>query len=137
MNACSSNAICGTTMTAAVVTGFDRPLSMVDLPVPAPGPEQVLVRIDASGLCRTDIHAARGEWPVRPSPPFIPGHEGVIEALGPANASAWPRARASRFRGNSPSPPRERRHSRTMTTIRTAGDDLCLRGRRSRAATLG
>jgi propanol-preferring alcohol dehydrogenase len=47
----------------------------------------VLVRIEASGLCHTDIHAARGDWPVKPSPPFIPGHEGVgrIEALGPGN----------------------------------------------------
>ena len=44
------------------------------------------VRIDASGLCRTDIHAARDERPARPSPPFIPGHGGVIEALGPGNA---------------------------------------------------
>jgi propanol-preferring alcohol dehydrogenase len=72
---------------AAVVTSFDRPLSIEDVPVPSPGPEQVLVRIEASGLCHTDIHAARGEWPVKPSPPFIPGHEGVgvIEALGPGN----------------------------------------------------
>jgi alcohol dehydrogenase, propanol-preferring len=43
-----------------------------------------LVRIETCGLCHTDIHAARGEWPVKPSPPFIPGHEGVgvIERLG-------------------------------------------------------
>jgi propanol-preferring alcohol dehydrogenase len=60
---------------------------MEDVPVPEPGPDQVLVRIEASGLCHTDIHAARGEWPVKPSPPFIPGHEGVgvIERLGPGN----------------------------------------------------
>ena len=71
-------------MKAAVVTSFERPLSIEDVPKPAPGPDQVLVRIEASGLCHTDIHAARGEWPVKPSPPFIPGHEGVgvIEALG-------------------------------------------------------
>jgi alcohol dehydrogenase, propanol-preferring len=71
-------------MKAAVVTSFDRPLSIEDVPTPEPGPEQVLVRIETCGLCHTDIHAARGDWPIKPSPPFIPGHEGVgiIERLG-------------------------------------------------------
>jgi propanol-preferring alcohol dehydrogenase len=64
-------------MKAAVVHSFDQPLAIEDVPVPEPGPEQVLVRIEASGLCHTDIHASRGEWPVKPEPPFIPGHEGV------------------------------------------------------------
>jgi propanol-preferring alcohol dehydrogenase len=75
-------------MRAAVVHSFDQPLTIEEVPVPAPGPEEVLVRIEASGLCHTDIHAARGEWPVKPSPPFIPGHEGVgvIERVGPGNA---------------------------------------------------
>jgi alcohol dehydrogenase, propanol-preferring len=54
------------------------------VPVPEPGPGEVLVRIEFSGLCGTDIHAARGDWPVLPVPPFIPGHEGIghIEKLG-------------------------------------------------------
>jgi alcohol dehydrogenase, propanol-preferring len=71
-------------MKAAVVTSFDRPLSIEDVPIPEPGPEQVLVRIETCGLCHTDIHAARGDWPIKPSPPFIPGHEGVgiVERLG-------------------------------------------------------
>ncbi len=71
-------------MKAAVVRSFDRPLEIEDLPIPEPGTGQVLVRIETCGLCHTDIHAARGEWPVKPSPPFIPGHEGVgvIEGLG-------------------------------------------------------
>ena len=75
-------------MRAAVVHSFDRPLSIDDVPVPVPGAEEVLVRLEASGLCHTDIHAARGEWPVKPTPPFIPGHEGVgvIERLGSGNA---------------------------------------------------
>jgi propanol-preferring alcohol dehydrogenase len=40
--------------------------------------------METCGLCHTDIHAARGDWPVKPSPPFVPGHEGVgvIERLG-------------------------------------------------------
>ncbi|SQE00102.1 MULTISPECIES: zinc-dependent alcohol dehydrogenase [unclassified Parafrankia] len=71
-------------MQAAVVTDFRAPLQIVDRPVPTPGPGQVLVRIEASGLCHTDIHAAHGDWPVKPTPPFVPGHEGVgvVEVLG-------------------------------------------------------
>jgi propanol-preferring alcohol dehydrogenase len=71
-------------MKAAVVTGFTEPLQIEDREVPTAGPGQVLVRIEASGLCHTDIHAAHGDWPVKPTPPFVPGHEGVgiIEALG-------------------------------------------------------
>ena len=71
-------------MRAAVVTAFTAPLEMQDLPVPEPGPGQVLVRIECTGLCHTDIHAAHGDWPVAPTPPFVPGHEGIgrVEALG-------------------------------------------------------
>ena len=71
-------------MKAAVVTSFTEPLQILDVPVPVPGPGQVLVRIEACGLCHTDIHAARGDWPIKPTPPFIPGHEGVgiIEGVG-------------------------------------------------------
>lgn len=64
-------------MKAAVVSGFGEVIQIRDLPVPEPGPGQVLVRIDTCGLCHTDIHAARGEWPVKPKLPLIPGHEGV------------------------------------------------------------
>ncbi len=75
-------------MKAAVVHSFDQPLAVEDVPIPQPGDEQVLVRIEACGLCHTDIHAARGEWPIKPSPPFIPGHEGVgiIERIGGGDA---------------------------------------------------
>lgn len=69
-------------MKAAVVRDFSRPLEIEERPVPEPGPEQVLVEIEACGLCHTDIHAARGEWPVKPSPPFVPGHEGVGRVVG-------------------------------------------------------
>ena len=71
-------------MRAAVVTAFTAPLEVQDLPVPEPAPGQVLVRIECTGLCHTDIHAARGDWPVTPAPPFVPGHEGIgrVEALG-------------------------------------------------------
>jgi propanol-preferring alcohol dehydrogenase len=71
-------------MKAAVVTDFGKPLEILELPVPEPGPGQVLVRMEASGLCHTDIHAANGDWPVKPNPPFTPGHEGVgpVERVG-------------------------------------------------------
>ena len=74
-----------TTMRAAVVPELGAKLEVRELPVPEPGPGQVLVKIEASGLCHTDIHAAYGDWPVKPKPPFIPGHEGVgvITATGP------------------------------------------------------
>ncbi|MGN6609686.1 MAG: alcohol dehydrogenase catalytic domain-containing protein [Jatrophihabitans sp.] len=71
-------------MRAAVVTSFTAPLEIQELPIPEPGPGEVLVRMETSGLCHTDIHAAHGDWPVRPTPPFVPGHEGVghVERLG-------------------------------------------------------
>ena len=73
------------TMKAAVVHAFGRPLTIEEVPIPAPGPGEVLLRVVASGVCHTDLHAAQGDWPVRPSPPFIPGHEAVgdVVALGP------------------------------------------------------
>ncbi|EWM64383.1 MULTISPECIES: alcohol dehydrogenase AdhP [unclassified Micromonospora] len=72
-------------MRASVVTAFDRPMEITERPVPEVGPGEILVRVEASGLCHTDIHAARGEWPVKPTPPFVPGHEGVglVEQVGP------------------------------------------------------
>jgi alcohol dehydrogenase, propanol-preferring len=76
-------------MKAAVVPGFGQPLVIEDRPVPEPGPGQVVIRMEASGLCHTDIHAANGDWPVTPTPPFIPGHEGVgiVTGVGPGVTS--------------------------------------------------
>src|ERR1700754_3519446 len=73
------------TMKAAVVREFGKPLTIEDVPIPTPGPGEILVRIVATGVCHTDLHAADGDWPVKPAPPFIPGHEGagVVAALGP------------------------------------------------------
>ena len=72
------------TMKAAVVHAFGEPLRIEEVPVPTPGPGQILVNIKASGVCHTDLHAADGDWPVKPSLPFIPGHEGVgiVAAVG-------------------------------------------------------
>jgi propanol-preferring alcohol dehydrogenase len=65
------------TMKAAVVHAFGQPLEIREVAVPTPGHGQLLVKIAASGVCHTDLHAAEGDWPVKPNPPFIPGHEGV------------------------------------------------------------
>ncbi|WP_250536923.1 alcohol dehydrogenase AdhP [Caballeronia sp. AZ10_KS36] len=64
-------------MKAAVVHAFGEPLRIEEVPVPTPGRNEILVKIAASGVCHTDIHAADGDWPVKPALPFIPGHEGV------------------------------------------------------------
>ena len=74
-----------TTYRAAVVHDFHEPLSVEQVPRKELEPGQILVKVEASGLCHTDIHAAHGDWPVKPSPPFIPGHEGVgpVVELGP------------------------------------------------------
>jgi len=71
-------------MKAAVVHALGKPLAIEQVPVPAPGPGEVLVQIQACGVCHTDLHAAEGDWPVKPAPPFIPGHEGAgtVVALG-------------------------------------------------------
>ncbi len=72
------------TMKAAVVHEFGKPLTIEEVPMPAAGPGQILVKIAATGVCHTDLHAADGDWPVKPKPPFIPGHEGVghVVAVG-------------------------------------------------------
>lgn len=72
------------TMKAAVVKAFGKPLVIEQVPIPQVGPGQLLVKIVATGVCHTDLHAAEGDWPVKPQPPFIPGHEGVgfVVAVG-------------------------------------------------------
>lgn len=66
-----------TTMKAAFVTAFGKPLTVGELPLPVVRDDQVLVKIEACGVCHTDVHAADGDWPVRPELPFVPGHEGI------------------------------------------------------------
>ena len=73
-----------TLMRAAVVRRFGEPLTIEEVPRPSPGPGQVLVKIVASGVCHTDVHAADGDWPFKPTLPFVPGHEGAgfVAAVG-------------------------------------------------------
>jgi propanol-preferring alcohol dehydrogenase len=72
------------TMQAAVVRAFGKPLVLEEWDIPKVGPGQILVKTEACGVCHTDLHAAQGDWPVKPKPPFIPGHEaiGIVVALG-------------------------------------------------------
>ncbi|CAM2831947.1 alcohol dehydrogenase AdhP [Prescottella defluvii] len=69
------------TMKAAVVREFGKPLSIEEVPIPKPARDQALVKVRSSGVCHTDLHAAKGDWPVKPQPPFIPGHEGYGEVV--------------------------------------------------------
>ncbi len=71
-------------MRAAVVHEFGAPLRIEEVPIPEVGKNQILVKIMASGVCHTDLHAANGDWPVKPALPLIPGHEGagVVVAAG-------------------------------------------------------
>ena len=72
-------------MKAAVVRTFGKPLTIEEVPIPTPKRGEVLVKVIATGVCHTDLHAADGDWPAKPPLPFIPGHEGVgvIAAVGP------------------------------------------------------
>ena len=70
-------------MHAAVVEHFRKPLSLLEWDVPSLGAGQILVKTENCGVCHADLHAARGDWPVKPTLPFIPGQEaiGVVAAV--------------------------------------------------------
>jgi alcohol dehydrogenase, propanol-preferring len=70
-------------MKAMVLEAGTRRLREVELPVPRPGPEEVLIRVRACGVCRTDLHIVDGELP-DPRLPLVPGHEivGTVAGVG-------------------------------------------------------
>ena len=70
-------------MRAMVYRGDGRPLALEERPVPKPGAGEVLVRVSACGVCRTDLHVVDGDL-TEPRLPVVPGHEvvGRIAALG-------------------------------------------------------
>jgi alcohol dehydrogenase, propanol-preferring len=72
------------TMHAAVVVAFGKALEFREYDIPTPGPGEILIKTEACGVCHTDLHAANGDWPLKPTPPFTPGHEGIglVVALG-------------------------------------------------------
>jgi propanol-preferring alcohol dehydrogenase len=76
---------------AAPAPAAEAPLRLVELQVPGPGPGQVLLRVLACGVCRTDLHILEGELPPHRSP-VVPGHQivGEVVALGPGAADVAP-----------------------------------------------
>jgi propanol-preferring alcohol dehydrogenase len=71
-------------MRAAVVEQFGKPLRLLEWNVPFVETGQILVKTEACGVCHNDLHAAHGDWPVKPTLPFVPGHEaiGLVVAVG-------------------------------------------------------
>jgi propanol-preferring alcohol dehydrogenase len=71
-------------MNAAVVEQFGKPLVLREWDIPSAGPGQIVIKTEACGVCHTDLHAAFGDWPIKPTLPFIPGHEaiGLVTAVG-------------------------------------------------------
>lgn len=69
---------------AMTLTAPNEPLTLIERDVPVPGTHEVLVRVDACGVCRTDLHIVDGEL-AQPRLPLVPGHEivGHVEAVGP------------------------------------------------------
>ncbi|MGH3662948.1 MAG: zinc-binding alcohol dehydrogenase family protein [Micromonosporaceae bacterium] len=80
-----------------------RPLRLVERPTPTPGPGELLVRVRACGVCRTDLHLAEGDLPPR-RPATVPGHEAVGEVVGHGPAIAAPTAPAAVALGTDPAP---------------------------------
>jgi propanol-preferring alcohol dehydrogenase len=68
-----------------ILEGPRTPLRKADLPIPKPAPDQILIRVHACGVCRTDLHVVDGEL-TNPKLPLIPGHEivGVVTDKGAA-----------------------------------------------------
>jgi mono/diheme cytochrome c family protein len=54
-------------MHAAVVEQFRKPLELLELDIPSPGAGEILMKTEACGVCHTDLHAAHGDWPVKPT----------------------------------------------------------------------
>jgi alcohol dehydrogenase, propanol-preferring len=78
-------------MRAAVLAGYCQPLQVIRVPVPVPGPDEILIRLQASGVCHTDVHVWNGEAkPTMQGGPVILGHEGAgeVAAIG-AEVTGW------------------------------------------------
>lgn len=74
-------------MRAARIVAFGEPLSVEEVRDPSPRPGEIVAKVEAEGICRTDWHVWRGEWGwigLEPKLPITPGHEfgGVVQAVG-------------------------------------------------------
>src|SRR4051794_41444423 len=90
-------------MRAAVFDSASRELSIEDVPTPEPGPNEVVVRVAACGICLSDVHLIDGTLPT-PLPRVIPGHEsaGVIEKAGDQVPDYWQPGRRVLMAGGQP-----------------------------------
>ena len=75
---------------AAILWEQGQPLSVEAAELDAPGPGEVLVEVRAAGVCHSDLHPARGDWPMKT--PVVLGHEGagIVREVGPSVASVAP-----------------------------------------------
>src|SRR6266852_9168872 len=75
---------------AAVLWEQGQPLSVESAVLDAPGPGEVLVEIKAAGVCHSDLHPARGDWPIKT--PLVLGHEGagIVREVGAGVTSVKP-----------------------------------------------
>lgn len=82
-------------MKAASVSGPNAPIEIVERPIPEPGPHQVRIRVEACGICHSDVFTVAGAWPGITFP-RIPGHEiaGTIDAIGEGVVTLKPGQRA-------------------------------------------
>jgi len=71
-------------MRAMILEAQRQPLRLADIPEPVPGPEQILIKVSACGVCRTDLHILDGDL-TGPKLPLVPGHQivGTVLRLGP------------------------------------------------------
>jgi alcohol dehydrogenase, propanol-preferring len=70
------------TMQAAILRAHGQELRIERLPVPEPGPGEILIKVEACGVCHSDVHAVDGDWEPKPVLPLIPGHEVVGRVVG-------------------------------------------------------
>ncbi|MFA5890695.1 MAG: zinc-binding dehydrogenase [Actinomycetota bacterium] len=90
-------------MKAVRFVGVGKPLEVQDVPIPEPGPGDVLVKVAACGICASDLHMFDGSLPTRTPPPVTPGHEaaGVVARAGDG-VTAWkPGDRVAIYAGKS------------------------------------
>jgi propanol-preferring alcohol dehydrogenase len=82
------------TMKAMTLRAPRTPLVMEERPLPAPGPGELRLRVEACGVCRTDLHVVDGEL-TQPKLPIVPGHEivGRVDAIGPGVSGFAPGSR--------------------------------------------
>jgi NADPH:quinone reductase-like Zn-dependent oxidoreductase len=67
---------------AQVIEKTGGPLEYKQIPVPKPGPDEVLINVKFTGVCHTDLHALNGDWPLPTKLPLVGGHEGAGVVVG-------------------------------------------------------